>query len=240
MIWFGNIHKLFDVPLPSHLEGASARRRMRAAIEWVAARAPQLTGEGLIEAVTSTGWVDADTATRLLPEFRGFDADRHFADDLRRLSFRGRTAEDDFRWRVRTIVEELTGTGSVGAVGPEKGIRFRVGEREGLVLAYPEVALSVGGSTREAIAAAVEEMPDALVVVARTFDRHAAEQVAALLHRTEVPGTLVTVNLLLGIRAMALRYRPGADRVVDLLETGRPLRSQDVARLGDRELATAA
>ena len=61
-----------------------------------------------------------------------------------------------------------------------------------------------------------------------------------MLSRTGVPGTLVTVNLLLGIRATALRYQPSAERVVDLLSLGRPLRTQDVASLGDRETAQAA
>ena len=46
--------------------------------------------------------------------------------------------------------------------------------------------------------------------------------------------TLVTVNLLLGIRATTLRYQPGAERVIALLGSGRPLRSRDVAVLGDR------
>jgi hypothetical protein len=49
-----------------------------------------------------------------------------------------------------------------------------------------------------------------------------------------VPGTLVTVNLLLGIRATTLRYQPGAERVIELLGSGRPLRSRDVAVLGER------
>ena len=45
------------------------------------------------------------------------------------------------------------------------------------------------------------------------------------------------MNLLLGIRAMALRYQPSPGRVIDLLGSGRPLRSADIARLGDRAVA---
>ena len=44
----------------------------------------------------------------------------------------------------------------------------------------------------------------------------------------------ITVNLLLGMRASALRYQPGPDRVLQLLGAGRPLRSRDIAVLGDR------
>ena len=52
-----------------------------------------------------------------------------------------------------------------------------------------------------------------------------------------MPGTLVTVNLLLGIRAISLRYQPSPTRVIALLGYGRPLRSADIARLGDRVAA---
>ena len=53
------------------------------------------------------------------------------------------------------------------------------------------------------------------------------------------PGLLasVTVNLLLGIRATALKYQPPRERVVDLLSVGRPIRTQDVAILGERMAA---
>jgi hypothetical protein len=44
----------------------------------------------------------------------------------------------------------------------------------------------------------------------------------------------VTVNLLLGIRAITLRYQPSVDRLIGVLGAGRPLRSADIARLGDR------
>lgn len=208
---------------------------MRRALEWVAERAPQLAGGDLVDALAASGWVDAHTAARLLPLFGDFNPDRHFSDYLRQLSFRGRSAESQFREGIRHIVEELTGgEAAVEEVGPEACIRFRSGEREGLVLAHPEVRFSINGRTREAVVAAVEEMPDALVVVARNFDGAAAAQLSGLLHRTGVPGTLVTVNLLLGMRAVALRYRPTHERVVDLLGAGRPIRSADVARLGDR------
>jgi hypothetical protein len=77
-------------------------------------------------------------------------------------------------------------------------------------------------------------MPDALVVVARNFAESTAAQFASLLDRTGVPGTLLSVNLLLGMRATALRYQPGAERVLELLGVGRPLRSADIATLGNR------
>jgi len=77
-------------------------------------------------------------------------------------------------------------------------------------------------------------MPDALLVVARNFDPHAAAQLSGELAGTGVPGTLVTLNLLLGIRAITLRYQPPVERVIGVLGAGRPLRSADVARLGDR------
>ncbi|HEV2130727.1 MAG TPA: hypothetical protein VGR27_06470, partial [Longimicrobiaceae bacterium] len=208
---------------------------MQHAIESVAARTPHLAGEPLLDALVQTGWVDRATAARLLPGFRHFDADRYFAESLRALSFRGTSVADEFRTRVARVVEELAGKAEIATVGEEEGIRFRHGEREGIVLAYPEVALTLGASARSSIAAAVEEMPDALVIVARNFGEGTAPQLAAMLSRTGVPGTLLTVNLLLGIRAMALRYQPGTDRVLDLLGTGRPLRSADIARLGDRK-----
>ena len=77
-------------------------------------------------------------------------------------------------------------------------------------------------------------MPDTLLVVARNFDQHAADQLSGVLAGTGVPGTLVTVNLLLGIRAITLRYQPSVDRLIGVLGAGRPLRSADIARLGDR------
>jgi hypothetical protein len=234
MIWFGNLNRILPEPDPEAFGPLPERTRMRRALEWVAERAPQLSGAALLDALATSGWIDRGSAERLLPEFRFFDPDRHFADYLRRLSFRGRSAADDFRQGVRCVVEEVTGSGTLGELGPEPAIRFRSGAREGIVIAHPEVGFTIGGRTREAVAAAVEEMPDALVVVARNFERGAADQLSGLLHRTEVPGTLITVNLLLGIRATALRYQPSPDRVVELLGCGRPLRSADVARLGER------
>lgn len=234
MIWFGNLNRILPEPDPGAFGPLPERTRMLRALEWVAERAPQLSGPALLEALAGTGWVDRASAERLLPEFRYFDPDRHFSDALRRLSFRGRSAAEDFRRGVRCVVEEVTGSAIMGEVGPEPAIRFRSGEREGIVLAHPEVGFTIAGKTREAVEAAVEEMPDVLVVVARNFEKSTADQLSAILERTEVPGTLVTVNLLLGIRATALRYQPSADRVVELLGRGRPLRSADVARLGDR------
>jgi hypothetical protein len=237
MIWFGNLNKLFVSPPPEHLRLAAETTRMQFALERVAEVAPGLYGEPLLEALAATGWVDRVTAERLLPSFRHFDADRHFADYLRRLSFRGRSASEQFRSGVRCVVEEITGTGWLGRIGDEPCVRFALHDQQGLVVALPEVGLTISGRIRENLTAAVEEMPDVLVVVARNFDRAAPDQLRDLLHRTGIPGTLVTINLLLGIRATTLRYQPRPDRVVRVLATGGALRSADVAQLGDRELA---
>jgi hypothetical protein len=234
MIWFGNLNRILATSDPEAFGPLPEHRRMLQALQAVAERAPQLSGQPLIEALAATGWVDQRTAQRLLPTFVHFDPDRHFSEYLRSLSFRGRSAAQEFREGVRCIVEELTGDGIVADVGPEAAVRFRTGALEGVVLAHPEVSFTIGGTTRDALAAAVEEMPDVLVVVARNFDRGTADQLSGILARTGVPGTLVTVNLLLGLRAMKLRYRPAEDRVVELLGAGRPLRSCDIARLGER------
>lgn len=233
MIWFGNVSSLYP-SFPGQKVPGDEWRRMRMALERVASHSPHLTGSALLDALAGTGWVDTPTAQRLLPQFRDFDADSHFATHLRRLSFRGPTAADEFRAGVARIVEDTVGNAELGTLGPEPAIRFRHADREGIVLAYPEVGFTVAGRVRDAALAAVEEMPDALVVVARNFGESAAGQLAGLLSRTEVPGTLVTVNLLLGVRAMSLHYRPEVDRVIDLLGMGRPLRSTDVAVLGNR------
>lgn len=234
MIWFGNLNRILATTDPEAFGPLPEHRRMLQALQAVAERAPQLSGQPLIDALAATGWVDQRTAQRLLPTFIHFDPDRHFSEYLRSLSFRGRSAAHEFREGVRCIVEELTGDGTVAEVGPETAVRFRTGDLEGVVLAHPEVSFTIGGTTRDALAAAVEEMPDVLVVVARNFDRGTADQLSGILARTGVPGTLVTVNLLLGLRAMKLRYRPAEDRVVQLLGAGRPLRSCDIARLGER------
>jgi hypothetical protein len=42
------------------------------------------------------------------------------------------------------------------------------------------------------------------------------------------------VNQLLGIRAITLKYQPNTERVVQLLSLGRPVRSADIAMLGER------
>jgi hypothetical protein len=72
------------------------------------------------------------------------------------------------------------------------------------------------------------------VIVARNFAEGAEAQLRSVLDRSELPGTLVTVNLLLGMRAIALKYQPSPDRVIDLLGAGGALRSRDIAALGDR------
>jgi hypothetical protein len=235
MIWFGKplTEVLFTppsgVPTPGDENG-----RMEHALRWVAARDPHLEGAALVEALAATGYVDLGTAARLLPCFRHFDADRHFAEALRGLSFRGPAAAGEFRQRVGRVMEDMTGAAALGSVAGEECVRFFAGEREGVVLAYPQVGFTLGGDAARAVAAAAGEMPDALVVVARNFQDGTAGQLGALLAGSEVPWTLVTVNLLLGMRATALRYQPGAERVVELLGAGRPLRSRDVAVLGER------
>jgi hypothetical protein len=235
MIWFGKPFSevLFTPPAGVNPVG-DENTRMEHALRWVAARDPHLEGPALVDALAATGWVDRRTAERLLPCFRHFDPDRYFAEALRGLSFRGPTAAGEFRQRIGRVMEDLTGNAAIGTVAAEECVRFGTGERQGLVLAYPQVQFSLGGEAAKAVAAAAEEMPDALVIVARNFQEGTAGQLASMLQGREVPGTLVTVNLLLGIRATTLRYQPGAERVIELLGSGRPLRSRDVAVLGER------
>lgn len=234
MIWFGNLNRILPGGDPAAFGPLPERERMRRALEWVAERAPNLEGARRLDALAASGWIDRESAARLMCEFEHFDADRHFADNLRRLSFRGAGAADEFRRGVGYVFEELLGSADEAEIGPERGIRFRLGEREGVVLAHPEVHFTVAGKTRDAVIAAVEEMPDAIVVIARNFDRATADQLRAILDRTEVPGTLITLNLLLGLRAVALRRQPTSDRILDLLGAGRPVRSVDLALLGNR------
>lgn len=234
MIWFGNLNRIIPAAGADAFGPRTEHDRMRRALEWVAERKPQLMGSALLDALEASGWVDRRTAARLLPLFSRFDPDQHFGEHLRRLSFRGSSASAEFRAGVRCIVEEITGDGTIDEGGAEPIIRFRMGEKEGVVLTYPEVGFTIAGSTRTTIESLMDEMPDAVVVVARNFDRGAAQQISALLYGSEIPGTLVTLNLLLGIRAVTLRYQPGRARVVEMLGAGRPLRSADVARLGDR------
>jgi hypothetical protein len=233
MIWFSRqVSRALYAPSPPPSGDETAR--MERALREVAARSPHLAGAALLDALAATGLVDRATAARLHPCYRHFDADRWFAESLRSLSFRGPVAADEFRLRIGRVMEDLTGRAEIGAVGPDAGVRFGAGAREGIVLAYPQVAFTLGGAAADAVRAAVEEMPDALVVVARNFQSGTEGQLASMLERAEVPGTLVTVNLLLGIRATALRYGAAPERVIGLLGTGRPLRSRDVAMLGNR------
>lgn len=234
MIWFGNVHQVIDRPAMGGYAYDSDSARMQIALERVAEKAPGLWGARLVDALAETGWVDRSTAERLLPQFRHFDPDRHFSEYLRRLSFRGRSAADEFRDGIRCIFEEIIGEGTIGLLGTEPCIRFTSGQYEGVVLAQPEVSFSIAGRTREALSAAIEEMPDVVTLIARNFDPASADQVRAILDRSEIPGTLITLNQLLGIRATALRYQPGVERVIALLATGGSLRSADIARLGNR------
>ncbi len=233
MIWFGKLAGLV-LPAPARTPAVTGERaEMQKALETVATTAPHLSGSALVDALAATGHVDAATAARLLPSFGHFNADRFFADHMRRMSFRGVAVAAEFRMGVARVLEDLVGSADVGEVGPEEGVRFRHADREGLVLAYPEVAFSIGSRTRAAVGAAIEEMPDALVIVARNFQPTAADQLSGILARTGVPGTLITVNLLLGIRALTLRYQPPTEHVFGLLGAGRALRSADTAMLGD-------
>jgi hypothetical protein len=236
MIWFGNLAHALRIPMPALVQGDEGQR-MEAALRHVASHAPHLEGDALLDALAETGMVDAATARRLLPCYRHFDADRWFAESLRSLSLKGPLVADEFRGRIGRVVEDLTGNARIGEVGPEGAVRFTVGGREGIVLAYPAVQFTLGGPAVKAVEAAVEEMPDALVIVARNFQDSTRAQLSSMLSRTEVPGTLVTVNLLLGMRATALKYQPSPERVVDLLSVGRPIRTQDVAGLGERVAA---
>ena len=233
MIWFGNLAHALRIPVPA-LVGGDDGQRMEAALRHVAAHAPHLQGDALVEALAATGMVDRGTARRLLPCYRHFDADRWFADSLRSLSLKGPLVADEFRGRIGRVVEDLTGNARIEEVGPEGAVRFTLRDREGIVLAYPAVQFTIGGPAAKAVEAAVDQMPDTLVIVARNFQDNTGAQLSSMLSRTEVPGTLVTVNLLLGIRATTLRYQPGADRVIELLGQGRPLRSKGVAVLGNR------
>lgn len=237
MIWFGNLERFFVGDVPHGLPRTAEFTRMQLGLERVAEIAPALTGRTLVEAVVATGWVDRDTAERLLPHFRHFDPDAHFAAHLRRLSFQGRSAEDQFRSGVRCIVEEIAGNARIDDVGPESGIRFATDGREGIVLAHPAVGFTISGKTRDAIYAAIEEMPDTIVVIARSFEKNTAAQFRSILTDTEVPGTLVTLNLLLGIRATTLRYQPRTDRVIELLSAGGAIRSPQIAKLSERGAA---
>lgn len=231
MIWFGKLSLLPPAAAPS---GTPLRERMQLALESVARRAPHLSGRALLRALGETGWVDETTAARLLPEFRAFDPDRYFAEYLRGISFRGPAYAEEFRHGVELVVRDLVGSAEPGALGPEPAVRFRHGEHEGVVLAYPEVTFRLAARTLEAVQAAIEEMPDTLLLVARNFDSTTAAQLGGLLARTGVPATLVTLNLLLGLRATALRYQPPTNRVLRTLSAGRALHTTDVARLGDR------
>jgi hypothetical protein len=240
MIWFGNLSHALRIALPTPAAPADEGQRMEAALRSVASYAPHLEGDALLDALAETGLVERRAAARLLPCYRHFDADRWFAESLRSLSLKGPLVADEFRGRVGRVMEDLTGSARIDEVGSEGAVRFTRGQREGIVLAYPAVQFSIGGPALKAVEAAMAEMPDALVIIARNFQDTAGAQLAGVLSRSGVPGTLVTVNLLLGLRAMALKYQPSPERVVDLLSVGRPIRTQDVALLADRPRAKAA
>lgn len=238
MIWFGNLTRILVDGSPAPLERIAEATRMQRALERVAEHTPGLAGDALLDALSSTGWIERAAAQRLLPLFRHFDADRHFCEHVRGLSFRGRSAAEEFRESVRQIMSEVLGGARLDQVGPEPCIRFGWGEREGIVLAHPEIGFTLSGRTREAIFAAVEEMPDTLVIVARNFERAAEQQLSGIVHGTGVPARLVTVNLLLGLRATALRYRPDRERVLEVLAARGTLRSPEIARLAEPVLET--
>lgn len=233
MIWFGpkapNAATL-PRPLPDRSLGDSTSRMYRALAE-VAAHSPHLFGRPLVQALAESGWVSEAEAERLLPCFPRWDPDRSFAEALRRLSFRGLGVADEFRSRVARAMADIVGDARVSE--DEGLVRWEAGERIGVVLAYPEVDWTVGGEARTTLARVAEEMPDSVAVVARSFRETAASEVRSLLG-PEVPGTLVSVNLLLGLRAAALRHQPPTSRMLELLGLGRSLRSVDLAVLGER------
>lgn len=235
MIWFGPAIRNRVAPSLRVPEGEESTR-MERALRTVATYAPHLTGDALVEALAQTGWVDGAMARRLLPAFSRFDADRHFAESLRRLSFRGEAAGEVFQVAIHRAVSDLFGAAEAGRLGEEAAVRFRAGDREGVLLAYPEVSFTPGRGIRAALPQVMEEMPDTVVVVARNFRQGAAEQLASLLGR-EIPATLLSLNLLLGVRAITLRYQPSPERVMDLLGSGGLLRSSDIAVLGNRSPA---
>src|SRR5687767_12597815 len=128
MIWFGkHFTEVLFTPPAGVVHVLDENARMERALRWVAAREPHLGGAALVDALAATGWVDRDTAVRLLPCFRHFDADRCFAESLRSLSFRGPTAAGEFRQRIGRVMEDLTGDASLGVVGPEDCVRFGAG-----------------------------------------------------------------------------------------------------------------
>jgi hypothetical protein len=231
MIWFGKLALVGPLPESRAVPAGSEWRRMERALEVVACTHPHLSGRALVDALAATGWVDTPTAARLLPEFRHFDADGRFAEHLRSLSFRGHLYADEFRAGIARALEDITGSATPGTLGREPVIRFRAAEAEGAVLAYPEVSFSLGGRAGTAVAEAIDEMPDALVLIARNFAPSTATALAGMLRDTGIAGTLITVNHLLGLRATALRYQPPAERIVELLRVGRAVRSRDIARL---------
>jgi hypothetical protein len=235
MIWFGKLSKIFEAPAGFTLApGGDDATRMEQALRWVAARAPQLEGAALLDALAGTGWVDRATAARLLPAFRGFDADRVFAESLRSLSLRGDTAADEFRARVVRVVEDLTGDARLDALGPEQAIRFSHGERQGVVLAYPQVSFTLGGSAMKAVTAAIEELPDTLVIVARNFAEGAAGAAPLGAGPQRASRHAGDGEPAAGDAGDCLKYQPSPDRVIDLLGAGGALRSRDIAALGDR------
>lgn len=235
MIWFGPRAGSFAPPTSSRAvpdrAPLAASARMYRALTDVATHSPQLTGRGLVVALAETGWVDILEAERMLPCFPKWDADRCFAEGLRRLSFRGIAVADEFRGRVARAVQDILG--DVELRDDDGVLRFSVGSHEGVVLAHAEVDWTPGGESRTALARLAAEMPDSVAVVARSFRSSAAAEVSGLLGR-EVPGTLISVNQLLGMRAAALKLQPPRERFLELLAVGRTLRSADLAPLGER------
>jgi len=169
-----------------------------------------------------------------------FDPDRHFAESLRRLSFRGELAVDEFRRRIGQVMVDLTEDGEkVVLPGGAEAVRFRAGDRDGLVFAFPEVSYAVDAELRAAVPDVMEHFPHAVVLVARNFRAGAEASFRSLFRGQEIAPTLVTVNRLLGLRAVALRYGTPAELVMDMFCCGGSVSTRAVARLGDRELAAA-
>ena len=190
MIWFGNLNRILPQPDPAAFGPLPERARMLRALKWVAERAPHLTGSSLLDALAGTGWVDrghrasdscrssatsTPTATSPIPS-----AGSPFAADPPPRSSAAASG---------CVMEEVTGDGDDGRGGTGAGDPLpHRGSARGSSSPTPRCPSPSRAGRATAVEAAVEEMPDVLVVVARNFERSTAAQLAAVLERTEVPG----------------------------------------------------
>jgi DNA-directed RNA polymerase specialized sigma24 family protein len=121
-------------------------------------------------------------------------------------------------------------------------VRFGDGYREGVVLAYPQVQLTLGGAAVDAVKAAADEMPDALVIVARNFQDVTAGQLSSLLEGTELPVTLRTAVVLRDLQELS--YQEIAEKlelpegtVKSRINRGRIELARQLKRLQDKQSA---